>query len=172
MLFIEDNKLVLREENVAIPDHFATVLHGRAEKMYRSGRFRCAEAVVRAFVDVTDQRQLRPLVALASGFGEGMGNGLCGALAGGILVLGMLFGRDKPGDARVERCQNLAGELCDAFAKKYGTTVCGTLVEGLAEGSMEREERCALCCADASAMLATIVEREWFSGACCQIGGH
>ena len=33
MLYIEDNKLVLREENVAIPDHFATVLHGRAEKM-------------------------------------------------------------------------------------------------------------------------------------------
>ena len=59
MLYIEDNKLVLREENVAIPDHFATVLHGRAEKMYKSGRFRCAEAVVRAFIDVTDQKQLR-----------------------------------------------------------------------------------------------------------------
>lgn len=174
MLYIEDNKLVLREENVAIPDHFATVLHSRAEKMYKSGRFRCAEAVVRAFIDVTDQKQLRPLVAMASGFGVGMENSrsLCGALAGGVLVLGMLFGRDKPGDVKVDRCQKLAGELHDVFVKKHGSAICCALVEGLADGSPEREERCALYCADAAAMLGTIVEREWFSGACCQIGGH
>ena len=78
MLYIEDNKLVLREENVAIPDHFATVLHGRAEKMYKSGRFRCAEAVVRAFIDVTDQKQLRPLVAMASvSFASGLVRPVC-----------------------------------------------------------------------------------------------
>ena len=137
-------------------------------------RFRCAEAVVRAFIDVTDQKQLRPLVAMASGFGVGMENSrsLCGALAGGVLVLGMLFGRDKPGDVKVDRCQKLAGELHDVFVIKHGSAICCALVEGLADGSPEREERCALYCADAAAMLGTIVEREWFSGACCQIGGH
>ena len=129
---------------------------------------------MRAFIDVTDQKQLRPLVAMASGFGVGMENSrsLCGALAGGVLVLGMLFGRDKPGDVKVDRCQKLAGELHDVFVKKHDSAICCALVEGLADGSPEREERCALYCADAAAMLGTIVEREWFSGACCQIGGH
>ena len=174
MLYIEDSKLVMLDKSIAIPDHFDTVLHGRAEKMYKSGRFRCAEAVVRAFVDVTDQRQLRPLVAMASGFCFGLGNSrsLCGALAGGVLVLGMLFGRDKPGDPKGERCQNLAGELHDTFVKKYESASCCALTQGLAEENPEREERCALYCADAAAMLGSIVEREWFSSVCCQLGNH
>ena len=140
---------------------------------FREG-MNCSECVMRSFMEMHDTGLPDESIAMASGFGVGMENSrsLCGALAGGVLVLGMLFGRDKPGDVKVDRCQKLAGELHDVFVKKHGSAICCALVEGLADGSPEREERCALYCADAAAMLGTIVEREWFSGACCQIGGH
>jgi C_GCAxxG_C_C family probable redox protein len=68
----------------------------------------------------------RAATALADGVGLS-GDGHCGALSGGTLAIGYLYGREKKdfGDIlKLVEANLMAKELRDRFVEKYGTVRC------------------------------------------------
>lgn len=70
---------------------------------------------------------------IACGLGGGMGHKeeVCGAVTGGILVLGMRHGRGSKDDRSATELTYLkTRELMEQFAKKHGTFICRKLLNG------------------------------------------
>ena len=93
--------------------------------------YNCAQAVAVAFCDVTG---LDPdfSARMASSFGGGMGRmrEVCGAVSGMLMVAGLLYGYDTPGDdttkkAHYARVQELAGQ----FREKNGSIICREILK-------------------------------------------
>ncbi|PKG31204.1 C-GCAxxG-C-C family (seleno)protein, partial [Methanoregula sp.] len=84
-----------------------------AEEYYRSGQFYCTEAIVKAVNDGFQLGYPERVIRMASGFPLGIGGAgcSCGAVVGGVMALGMVFGRDLPGDPSIDRCLSLCREL-------------------------------------------------------------
>ncbi|MDD1730008.1 MAG: C-GCAxxG-C-C family protein, partial [Methanospirillum sp.] len=82
----------------------------KAEEYYRSGQFYCSEAIVKAINDSFGLNYPDSVIRLASGFPIGIGGAgcSCGAVTGGVMAIGMVFGRDQPKDPRIDRCLNLS----------------------------------------------------------------
>lgn len=90
----------------------------------------CAQAVFTAFCDETGLPE-RDAMRLSSSFGGGVGRmrEICGALTGACMVLGWLYGYEKPGDdvakaAHYARVQALAA----AFRREHGAILCRELL--------------------------------------------
>lgn len=115
-----------------------------AENYYRNGEFSCSESVVKTMRDEFGLAVPDVIIALASGFSGGMGRSgcTCGAIAGGVMVLGMLFGRTQGGDPRVKHTMALARELHDGFQKRHRVLCCRVLTRGLQFGSTEHKNQC------------------------------
>ena len=66
---------------------------------------------------------------IASGFCGGMSRtaGLCGALAGGIMALGILFGRNSPNDSP-KKIYALSERMVHDFEKQFGSRYCSELL--------------------------------------------
>lgn len=92
----------------------------------------CAQAVVVAFCDVTG---LEPEFAarLASSFGGGMGRmrEVCGAVSGMLMVAGLLYGYDTPGehDEKKKAHYALVQELAGRFRAQTGSIVCREILK-------------------------------------------
>ena len=67
--------------------------------------------------------------AIASGFCGGMArtDGLCGALVGGIMALGVLFGRNSSADSH-KKVYALTERLVGDFEKQFGSRNCSDLL--------------------------------------------
>ena len=83
-------------------------------------------------------------VCLASGFplGMGMAGCTCGALAGGIMALGLKYGRRVP-NVKTPGMFKAAKKLHDDFHQRFGSTCCRELIKGLELGSPQHIELCA-----------------------------
>ncbi|MDH3997407.1 MAG: C-GCAxxG-C-C family protein [Desulfuromonadales bacterium] len=112
----------------------------KASELYARG-FNCAEAVLQA----TTGREDPELIALAKGFGDGIGGSgcLCGAISGGIMALGL--------EGRPECSQ----PLVEAFKEHFRTTCCRGLTKDYTRMSREHLEHCR----GITAETAAIVER-------------
>ena len=105
--------------------------HGeRAAELFLQG-YNCAQAVAVAFCDVTG---LEPdfTARMASSFGGGMGRmrEVCGAVSGMLMVAGLVYGYDIPGDDVSKKkhyalVQNLAGQ----FRQEVGSIVCREILK-------------------------------------------
>ena len=96
-----------------------------AAELFLNG-YNCAQAVAIAFCDVTGLDK-DFTARMASSFGGGMGRmrEVCGAVSGMLMVAGLLYGYDTPGDdvskkAHYARVQELAGQ----FRQEVGSIVC------------------------------------------------
>ena len=92
--------------------------------------YNCAQSVLYSFCH---ELQLDEDIALklASGFGAGMGRKelVCGAISGGIIVIGLKLGRGKTEDRTVtEQTYSLTRELMYRFEQKHGSCMCRTLL--------------------------------------------
>lgn len=70
---------------------------------------------------------------IACGFGGGMARSgeVCGAITGGILVLGLRYGRGNAEDrSAMELTYLKTRELMDLFSRKHGTFKCRELLNG------------------------------------------
>ncbi len=70
---------------------------------------------------------------IACGLGSGMGRKeeVCGAVTGGILVIGTKYGRGANDDRlATETTYSKTVELMDRFSKKHGTYICRKLLNG------------------------------------------
>jgi C_GCAxxG_C_C family probable redox protein len=94
--------------------------------------YNCAQSVFYSFCD--DLRfDKETALKIASGFGAGMGRKeeVCGAVSGGIMVLGAKHGRgEKEDKTPTEFTYIKVRELMDRFAGKHGTFICRKLLNG------------------------------------------
>ena len=84
-----------------------------AREYFRQG-LNCAECVLKSFLELGLTDFPPEVIALASGFGGGIGltRNTCGAVLGGALALGTLYGRKDPlaKETLQERIAELNGE--------------------------------------------------------------
>lgn len=121
---------------------------------FTHGGLNCAESVLKAVLTHNGKSCPPGLLATASAFGAGIGGGgcVCGALAGGVIAMGALFGKDG---------KALANALHEDFRQENGATCCRILSRDLIIGSPERLAACAQRTAAAAGFAAAIVRREY-----------
>lgn len=91
---------------------------------YAAKGFLCSESVLLAISDCLRVRSdLIPKIA--TGFGAGIGGQgeVCGAISGGIIALGIKFGRDTPKKQKIKPYW-FAFELLKRFEKEFGHMTC------------------------------------------------
>lgn len=132
-----------------------------AMDLFRGGFF-CSEALVSSFrtnfeLDIPEQ-----IVAMASGFPVGIGRSkcLCGAVSGGVMMLGYFFGRTKQKDPKVEKNLVLSKELHDWFREKNSALCCRILTKGMDMAAGEHKEQCIRFTGEVAEKVALIVVRE------------
>jgi C_GCAxxG_C_C family probable redox protein len=94
--------------------------------------YNCAQSVFYCFCDDLGFDKNTAL-KLATGFGGGMGRKeeVCGAVTGGIIVLGAKYGRGENDDrTATDLTYQKTRELMDRFAAKHGTFMCRQLLGG------------------------------------------
>ena len=98
---------------------------------YHKEGYNCAQSVAGAFADLTGHSPAQ-MMAMASGFGGGVGGShceLCGAVSGGVLVLSLLYAHPD-GDHKVSKMAVYAKakEFRRRFEEVFGLTRCGDLL--------------------------------------------
>jgi len=139
------------------------VIREVAENYYRSGQYYCSEAIVKTINDEFGLGYPDEIIRLASGFPIGIGGAgcSCGAVTGGVMAIGMVFGRAKPGDPSVEHCLSLSRELHDRFTERHGCTCCRSLIRGMILKSPEHLQKCVALTGEIAEETAKILVREW-----------
>ncbi|ADL13777.1 C-GCAxxG-C-C family protein [Acetohalobium arabaticum] len=117
----------------------------KAEEYFRRGDFFCSESVLTTINELVGEEMPPEMVKLASGFPVGIGKSkcLCGAISGGVMALGLKYGRTEPGAPMPEECFPASADLHDYIKEEYGSTCCRVLTKDFAEfDSPERAEHC------------------------------
>jgi len=139
-----------------------TEVRATAEKYYRDGDFYCSEAVVKTIKDAFGLDYDDSVIALASGFPVGIGRSgcTCGAVTGGVMALGMVFGRTQPKDERVNKALVLSKELHDQFRSNHKSLCCRVLTKGLTLGTPEHKNQCVAFTGEVAEFVARLIARE------------
>jgi len=132
---------------------------GSLARAYFLSGFNCAEAVTLSFSAI-DNRNCDVLLPSLTGFGEGIGRRgcICGALAGGIVALGAVYGR-KSLEESEKRSYRLTSQLYDQFVDKYGSSYCRIINKGDFE-SQEHRIRCSKIVESTVVMVMDIIKKE------------
>ena len=133
----------------------------QSEDLYRNGEFLCSEAIVHTFNEALGRPLQQEAIRLSSGFPVGMGvlgtgGCACGALSGGVMVLGLVYGRAKPGD-EAPMVLDRARELHDWFLASKGSTCCRALIRGFEFGSPEHIDQCVAFTGDVAERVAEML---------------
>lgn len=135
-----------------------------AEDLFRGGFF-CSEAVISSIRTNFELDVPEEVVAMASGFPVGIGRSkcLCGAVSGGVMTLGLLFGRTVQNDPQVEKTMALSKELHDYFKVANGknSLCCRVLTKEFDMGKGEHKEQCIYFTGLVAEKVAQIIVREF-----------
>jgi C_GCAxxG_C_C family probable redox protein len=129
---------------IAINQELVERARNMAEEYFRSGGYFCSEAIVATINELLGSPFHPDVVRLASGFPIGIGKSgcVCGAVSGGIMALGMRYGRTAPGTA-MPASFPAAAALHDYIVDQYGTTCCRVITSDFPEfNSPERKAHC------------------------------
>lgn len=126
---------------------------------YMDEGYHCSESILLAvggyyWGDERAREALRFATPFAGGVG-GTNEELCGALSGGLMVIGGLYGR-RDGPLPDQECQDLGARFRAEFLREFGWLKCRDLKEhwiGTAE-----ERSCKLLVEKASEVLIRILE--------------
>jgi len=115
----------------------------------------CAEKILYGANEVYQLGLTPEALRLASGFGGGMAIGsVCGALTAAIMVLGILFVKDRAHES--DKIKILTQELFDTYREQMGDIDCNPL-----KNRYRREDiKCRDVIAKAAAALDTIIKKE------------
>ena len=109
--------------DVAAPERVAA----RSEALFRQGLF-CAESVLLA---VSEEHGIESdlIPRIATGFCSGVARtgGICGAVSGGIMALGLVHGRDDENTA-VEAAYERVRDFVARFEAEFGSSNCCELI--------------------------------------------
>ena len=95
------------------------------------GGYNCAQSIVVAFHKELNLT-LQYAAKMASSFGGGMGRmrEVCGAVSGMLMVAGLLYGYDTPGDDVSKKAHyTLVQELAGQFRDEVGSIVCREILK-------------------------------------------
>ncbi|MBF0454535.1 MAG: C_GCAxxG_C_C family protein [Magnetococcales bacterium] len=100
---------------------------------YQDDQYSCAEAMVKAFAEVfrPDITDSQSLVRLATPFNGGFSElqQTCGVLTAGLMAIGLVAGREKPGDEEAkEEAYTLTQVYHNRFMAAVGTDSCKALL--------------------------------------------
>ena len=133
-----------------------------AEELFRSGQFYCSEAVVSSIRSNFELNVQEEVIAMASGFPVGIGKSkcLCGAVSGGVMALGLVFGRTKGSNSKDPlsvKTLELANELQASFKENHQVLCCSVLTKGMDMGVGEHKEQCIAFTGEIAAKTAEII---------------
>ncbi|GAB6099236.1 C-GCAxxG-C-C family protein [Halanaerocella petrolearia] len=131
----------------------------RAEDYFRRGDFYCSESVLTTINELLDEELPAKIVKLASGFPVGIGKSkcLCGAVSGGVMALGLKYGRTEPGADMPAECFPANADLHDYIKEEYGSTCCRVLTKDFAD--FKSQERANHCIQITGEVAAWVMER-------------
>ncbi|KGJ49851.1 C-GCAxxG-C-C family protein [Paraclostridium bifermentans] len=126
-----------------------------AEGYFERGEFFCSEAVVKTINDELGKPFSDEVTKLASGFPIGVGKSgcLCGAVSGGVMALGMVYGRCH-GEAMHEDMFKHAADLHDRIKELYKSTCCRVMTRNFEFQSPERKAHCIKITGEVAAYIA------------------
>ena len=105
--------------------------HGtKSAELFLNG-YNCAQAIAVAFSDITGLDN-HFSARMASSFGGGMGRmrEVCGAVSGMLMVAGLLYGYDTPGDDVNKKAHyTLVQELAGKFLEQTGSIICREILK-------------------------------------------
>ena len=118
--------------------------------------YSCSESVVQAAIDKGYAPQ--ELLSAATPFSGGMGvRCLCGAVAGAMLVIGSIYGKNGERDGMQARA--LAKKFNEKFSEKYKVNCCKVLSAGFKDfHSPERKAHCCSMVNDSSEILEELLK--------------
>ena len=127
----------------------------KAVKYFLNG-YSCSESVVQAAID--KGYVSNDLLQCASPFSCGMGiRCLCGAVAGAMLVIGAMFGKNQNNDGMQARA--LSKAFNDKFHEKYNVNCCKVLSAGFKDfHSSERKQHCTSMVNDSCEILENLLK--------------
>lgn len=113
-----------------------------AEEYFKSGELFCSEAVLKTINDMLPEPQNDEIIKLSSGFAGGVGISgcLCGAISGGIMALGLVYGR-LYGDNMNDKMLPKAAMLHDYIKDMYHATCCRVLTKDI-KNDDEKTQHC------------------------------
>ena len=121
----------------------------RSAELFESGLY-CAESVLQAIAEARAvECDLIPRIATGFCSGVARSCGMCGAVSGAILAIGMILGRTSADEA-VDPVYRAVRFVLDGFESEFGTSNCESLLGcdlGTDEGQRAFQERklCAIC---------------------------
>jgi len=141
----------------AVHPAIASVRRQAGERFGRKGMM-CSESVFTVLNEsFGGSLGRREAVALSAPFSEGIGGSgcICGALAGGLLSLGLLL----DGRTRLNRraSRRWGRELHERFRRHNGSTCCRRLTRTVIHDAAARHAQCAQRTADTAAMAAALL---------------
>lgn len=140
------NKMTLVNTKDFSKEELLDRVQADAEQLFRSGTYFCSEAVVQTINELLGKPFDPSVVKLASGFPIGMGKAgcLCGAVSGGQMALGMVYGRVE-GEPMQDKMFQLSKGLHDYIKEEYNSTCCRVITRewtGDNFASPERKKHC------------------------------
>jgi len=115
--------------------------------------YNCAQSVLLTMSEYWNiKSDLIPKIATGFGGGIGRCGSVCGALAGGIMSIGIKYGTNEPSAEKRQKCYDLAKKLYKQFEQQYGSVLCRELIgydlsnpEGLKSARKTKvfEEKCS-----------------------------
>jgi len=105
-------------------------IENRAKQYFNSG-YNCAESVLLAACmesGYSESEAIKFIPRMATGFGGGIARngGICGALSGGLMALGLALGRDDGRQSR-DPCYPAADQFYNEFIERFGHYSCREL---------------------------------------------
>ena len=120
---------------------------------YFSSGHNCAESVFITIIETLSDNPNQDIIKIASGFGGGIGGcheELCGALAGGVMAIGYLYGRNIPGE-NINKARSYCTEYRLRFFNAFGAIKCEEILKRL--GAQDNSEKCRQLTANAAGIL-------------------
>ncbi|MBS6508753.1 MAG: C_GCAxxG_C_C family protein [Paraclostridium bifermentans] len=143
------------EEKFVNKEQRVSEIRKTAEGYFERGEFFCSEAVVKTINDELGKPFSDEVTKLASGFPIGVGKSgcLCGAVSGGVMALGMVYGRCH-GEAMHEDMFKHAADLHDRIKELYKSTCCRVMTRNFEFQSPERKAHCIKITGEVAAYIA------------------
>jgi cysteine synthase A len=147
----------ISEDNTDMPPAVALSL-----RYFRNGLY-CSEALLRAFNEVYRLGVPDNFYKIATGFGSGLGESgcTCGAVTSGVMVLGLVAGRNKAYES--ERMVYLAvNELHKRFKESQKAICCRVLTKNVKWNSAEHKITCENYVLEAARITEDIIQKNLF----------
>ncbi|KAB3535779.1 C_GCAxxG_C_C family protein [Alkaliphilus pronyensis] len=129
-----------------------------AEEYFERGKFFCSEAVIHTINELLGWPLPKEITKLSSAFPIGLGKSgcLCGAVSGGSMALGMVYGRSH-GEPMNDKMFPASAALHDHIKNKYKSTCCRVIVKDYEFASPERKKHCVKITGEVAAFIAETI---------------